>query len=444
METIAELSRRLASGEVTSVALTRACLERAEDPKGEGARVFTWIDREASLAAAERADRDRAAGRVASPLAGIPVSIKALFDVAGQVTTAGSALLKSAPAARVDAEAVRRLRAAGMVPIGHTNMSEFAYSGLGLNPHYGTPGNPADRSRVPGGSSSGAAVSVADGMAAAGLGTDTGGSCRIPAAFCGLTGFKPTARRVPQDGTFPLSKSLDSIGPIARTVECCALLDAALAGEPIAAPSAAELAGRSFAVLGNYVTEDVSPEVAGAFDAALARIEAAGATLTRIALPDLDKLPGLNARGGIVAAEALALHREWLATRESEYDPRVAVRIRKGEGQAAGEYEALLAERRAMIARAAAITEGYDAVLMPTVPITAPETAALEADDALFGRINLLALRNPTVANFLDRCAISLPLPVDGLPVGLTLMGEAMGGRDLLALARGVEGRLAE
>ncbi|MCB1402078.1 MAG: amidase, partial [Rhodobacteraceae bacterium] len=190
-----------------------------------------------------------AAGRVASPLAGIPVSVKALFDVAGQVTTAGSALLRTVAPARADAEAVRRLREAGMVVVGITNMTEFAYSGLGLNPHYGTPGNPADRRRIPGGSSSGAAVSVADGMAAAGLGTDTGGSCRIPAAFCGLTGFKPTARRVPQDGTFPLSKSLDSIGPIARTVECCALVDAALAGEPVSTPSAADLAGRRLAVL---------------------------------------------------------------------------------------------------------------------------------------------------------------------------------------------------
>lgn len=443
MEPIAALSRRLADGTLTSVALTEACLERACDPKGEGARAFTWIDRDGGLAAAERSDRDRAAGRVASPLAGIPVSVKALFDVEGQATTAGSALLRTAAPARADAEAVRRLREAGMVVVGITNMTEFAYSGLGLNPHYGTPGNPADRGRIPGGSSSGAAVSVADGMAAAGLGTDTGGSCRIPAAFCSLVGFKPTARRVPQDGTFPLSKSLDSIGSIARTVECCALVDAALAGKPVSAPSAAELAGRRFAVLDNYVTDDVAPEVAAAFEGALRRLEAAGAVLVPITLPELGKLPELNARGGIIAAEALALHRDWLATREAEYDPRVAVRIRKAEAQGGGEYEALLAERQAMIARAAAITEPFDAVLMPTVPITAPETATLEQDEALFGRINLLALRNPTVANFLDRCAISLPLPVDGLPIGLMLMGETMGDRRLLSVARGVENALA-
>ncbi|HRW14289.1 amidase [Amaricoccus sp.] len=443
MEPIAVLSRQLAQGRLTSVALTEACLERACDPAGEGARAFTWIDRQGSLAAAERADRDRAAGRVASPLAGIPVSVKALFDVAGQVTTAGSALLRTVAPARADAEAVRRLREAGMVVVGITNMTEFAYSGLGLNPHYGTPGNPADRRRIPGGSSSGAAVSVADGMAAAGLGTDTGGSCRIPAAFCGLTGFKPTARRVPQDGTFPLSKSLDSIGPIARTVECCALVDAALAGEPVSTPSAADLAGRRLAVLENYVTDDVAPEVAAAFGGALRRLEAAGAVLVPITLPDLGKLPELNARGGVIAAEALVLHREWLATREAEYDPRVAVRIRKAEAQGADEYQTLLAERQAMIARAAAVTEPFDAVLMPTVPITAPETAALERDEALFGRINLLALRNPTVANFLDRCAISLPVPVDGLPVGLMLMGKSMGDRRLLSLARGVEKALA-
>ena len=258
-----------------------------------------------------------------------------------------------------------------------------------------------------------------------------------------LTGFKPTARRVPQDGTFPLSKSLDSIGPIARTVECCALVDAALAGEPVSTPSAADLAGRRLAVLENYVTDDVAPEVAAAFGGALRRLEAAGAVLVPITLPDLGKLPELNARGGVIAAEALVLHREWLATREAEYDPRVAVRIRKAEAQRADEYQTLLAERQAMIARAAAVTEPFDAVLMPTVPITAPETAALERDEALFGRINLLALRNPTVANFLDRCAISLPVPVDGLPVGLMLMGKSMGDRRLLSLARGVEKALA-
>lgn len=444
MEPIATLARRLAAGETTSLALTRAALDRILDPAGEGKRAFTMIDPDRSLAQARLVDQARAAGAALSPLAGVPVSVKALFDIEGKVTTAGSKVLAGAPPAKADAAAVARLRAAGMVVMGHTNMTEFAYSGLGMNPHYGTPGNPADRARIPGGSSSGAAVSVADGMAAAGLGTDTGGSCRIPAALSGLVGFKPTARRVPSEGCFPLSSTLDSIGPIARTVECCALVDAALAGQPVAAPEAAGLAGVALAVLDNYVTEGLEPAVAAAYAAALARLERAGARLTRIALPDLDRLPGLNARGGIVAAEALALHRAMLAERGDQYDPRVSIRIRKGEEQGPGEYEALLAERAAIIARAAETTRPFAAVLMPTVPITAPRIADLDADEAAYGRTNLLALRNPTVANFLDRCAISLPLPVDGLPVGLTLMGEAMADRQLLALARGAEAALAD
>lgn len=442
METVASLARRMAAGETTGVALTRAALDRILDGKGEGARAFTMIDPERSLALAGLADKARASGGPVTPLTGVPLSVKALFDIEGKVTHAGSKVLAQAPLATADAEAVRRLRAAGMVVMGHTNMTEFAYSGLGLNPHYGTPGNPADRSRIPGGSSSGAAVSVADGMAAVGLGTDTGGSCRIPAAFCGLTGFKPTARRVPQAGCFPLSPTLDAIGSIARSVECCALVDAALAGEAITAPEALPLAGQSLAVLENYVLDGMEPEVAAAFDAALAVLERAGARLTRIRLPDLDRLPELNARGGIIAAEALAAHRDRLAVAEAQYDPRVAIRIRRGETLLPGEYQALLAERQAIIARADAATAGFAAVLMPTVPFRAPKIADLEGDDALFGTTNLLALRNPTVANFLDRPAISLPLPVDGLPVGLMLMGPTMGDRALLALARGVEALL--
>lgn len=443
MEPVSILARRIAAGELSSTELTSACLDRIADPAGEGGRTFVMTDPEQSLIEAGQADKARAEGKASSPLAGVPVSIKALFDIQDKVTTSGAKVMEQAPPARTDAEAVRRLRMAGMVVMGHTNMTEFAYSGLGLNPHYGTPGNPADRSRIPGGSSSGAAVSVADGMAAVGLGTDTGGSCRIPAAFCGLVGFKPTARRVSRSGAFPLSDSFDSVGSIARTVECCALVDAALAGEPITAPGAAPLSGLRFAVLENYVTEGMEDAVASAFGDALRRIEAAGARLTRIRLPDLDRLPDLNARGGIVAAEALKHHRALLARSEAEYDPRVAVRIRKGESLRPGEYEALLETRLAMIGRADETTAGFDAVLMPTVPLTAPRTAALEADDALFGATNLLALRNPTVANFLDRCAISLPLPVAGLPIGLTLMGETMADRALLAVARGVEELLA-
>ncbi|MFV0492283.1 MAG: amidase [Pseudorhodobacter sp.] len=443
MDSLPTLSRRLAAGKTSSVALTRAALDRILDPAGEGARAFTMIDPERSIALAELADKARAEGRTVSPLTGIPVSIKALFDIEGKVTTAGSKVLANAPPARTDAMAVQRLRAAGMPVMGHTNMTEFAYSGLGMNPHFGTPGNPADRDRIPGGSSSGAAVSVADGMAAAGLGTDTGGSCRIPAAFCGLVGFKPTAQRVPQAGSYPLSPTLDSIGSIARSVACCAMIDAALTATTITIPDPPPLSGQRFGVLENYVIDDITPEVATAYEAALARLQAAGVRLIPIRLPDLDRLPDLNARGGIVAAEALAQHHELLANREAEFDPRVSVRILKGRTLKPGEYEALLAERQAIIRRADDSTTGLAAILMPTVPMVAPRIADLDRDEALYGATNLLALRNPTVANFLDRCAISLPLAVNGLPVGLTLMGETMGDRALLALAASVERALA-
>lgn len=441
MTPLAELSRQLEAGETTGLALVSQCLERIADPAGEGARVFLATDPEAALAEAERADALRAEGRAPSPLAGIPVSIKALFDIEGMVTTSGSAILADAPPAKQDAEIVRRLRAAGLVILGHTNMTEFAYSGLGINPHYGTPANPSDPqvARIPGGSSSGAAVSVASGMASVAIGTDTGGSCRIPAAFCGLVGFKPTASRVPATGAFPLSHSLDSIGPIGVSVECCALIDAILAGEPLEMSPTPPLAGLRLAVLDNYVTGDVSGQVARAFAEALRRLEAAGASVQSITIPDLDTLPALNARGGIVAAEAYAVHKDMLAERREDYDPRVSARILKALEQGEGEYDELVAARRRMMADADAITAPYDAVLFPTVPFEAPAIADLEDDEA-FGRVNLLTLRNPTVANILDRCAISIPLPVDGgLPVGLHLMGATGGDRRLLAVAGALE-----
>ncbi|MGD9863393.1 MAG: amidase, partial [Pseudodonghicola sp.] len=375
MQTITELARRLAAGDTTSEALVSQALDRILDPQGEGARAFTMIDPERSLATAREMDALRRAGRAPSPWAGIPISVKCLFDLQGKVTTAGSKVLADAAPAKADAVAISRLRAAGFVIMGHTNMTEFAYSGLGMNPHYGTPGNPADRSRIPGGSSSGAAVSVADGMAAAGIGTDTGGSSRIPAAFCGLVGFKPTARRVPTEGAFPLSQTLDSIGPLARSVADCALLDAIMAGETPAEPVAPAADTLHFAVLDNYVMEGLTPHVAEAFAAAVARLQAAGCRISHITLPDLDRLPGLNAHGGIIAAEALAIHRDLLAAREADYDPRVSVRIRRGETMEPGEYEALLKTRAEIIARADAITAPYDAVLMPTVATEAPKIA---------------------------------------------------------------------
>jgi aspartyl-tRNA(Asn)/glutamyl-tRNA(Gln) amidotransferase subunit A len=436
--TIGQLAADLAAGRITSRKLTEEAFARIEDRNGEGKRVFVKTWRAQALAAAEASDSLRKAGIVVSPLAGIPVSIKNLCDVAGETTLAGSKALSDAPPAQEDAPVVARLRAAGAVIVGSTNMSEFAFSGVGFNPHYGTPGNPADRKRVPGGSSSGAAVSVADRMAVAALGTDTGGSVRIPAAVCGIVGFKPTARRVPIDGVVPLSTSLDSIGPLANSVECCAIVDAVFAGEPIAVPEAVPLAGLRFAVPRHFVMDDLHPVVARAFERALRALAAKGVKVEEIDLPQLDELSAINAKGGFAASEAYAWHKELIARRGGDYDPLVAPRIRRGAEMTAADYIELLAKRADLQKRVTAVTANYDAVVMPTCAIVAPTLDEVATPEG-FTKKNMLLLRNTTVGNFLDRCSISLPCHASGeLPVGFMLMGEAMADKRILAMARSV------
>ena len=324
---------------------------------------------------------------VRSPLEGLPVSIKDLIDVAGQVTTSGSVVLKDAPPAARNAPVIDRLIAAGAVIVGRTNMTEFAFSGLGLNPHYGTPKNPWDRDntargRIPGGSSSGAAVSVTDGMAVVGIGSDTGGSVRIPSALCGLTGFKPTQRRVPIEGTLPLSTSLDSIGPLAASVRCCAIVDAILAGETPTAPAPRELAGARLAVPETLVLNDMDAAVATAFERACARLQAVGVRLTRIAVPEFAEFSRLHARGTLAGAEAWAWHRQLLTERGEEYDPRVGLRMRGGEQMSAADYIDLLAARQRWIAAVESRIAGFDALLMPTVPIIAPRIDELQGSES--------------------------------------------------------------
>ena len=385
---------------------------------------------------------------VRSPLEGLPVSIKDLIDVAGQVTTSGSVVLKDAPPAARNAPVIDRLIAAGAVIVGRTNMTEFAFSGLGLNPHYGTPKNPWDRDntargRIPGGSSSGAAVSVTDGMAVVGIGSDTGGSVRIPSALCGLTGFKPTQRRVPIEGTLPLSTSLDSIGPLAASVRCCAIVDAILAGETPTAPAPRELAGARLAVPETLVLNDMDAAVATAFERACARLQAVGVRLTRIAVPEFAEFSRLHARGTLAGAEAWAWHRQLLTERGEEYDPRVGLRMRGGEQMSAADYIDLLAARQRWIAAVESRIAGFDALLMPTVPIIAPRIDELQGSDQAYFAANGLMLRNPTLINFLDGCALSLPCQAPGqAPVGLMLAG--LGGSDahILALGQAVEAAL--
>lgn len=444
MTPIAALAAELAAGRTSSRALVEEALARTDDPAGEGVRVMLTVHRDAALAAAGASDALRAAGHVPSPLAGLPVSIKDLYDIAGDVTTAAAPVMRNGPPATADATAVARLRAAGAVVIGRTNMTEFAYSGLGLNPHYGTPRNPWDRAagRIPGGSTAGGAVSVTDGMAAFALGSDTGGSVRIPAALCGLAGFKPTTRRIPMDGAFPLSTTLDSAGPLAPTVACCAVIDAVLAGEAPIAPAPLPLEGLRLAVPQTLVLEGLDDTVSRDFDRALDTLSRAGARIAEIAFAELGEVPRINADGGIYA-EAYAVHRRRLGTDADRYDPRVAARILRVKDMSAADYYDVLRARESLIRKADAVTAPYDAVILPTTAMVAPPIAAFDGDDRFYNAANLLMLRNTFCFNFLDRCALSVPMHRPGdAPTGLMVVGETMGDRRLLAIGRAVEAAL--
>jgi len=440
MRTFAQAVRDLATG-TSSRSLVEECLDRILDPAGEGSRTFLKVHADQARAAADYIDALRRYGAAPSRFAGIPVSVKDLFDMVGDVTTAGSVALRDAPAATRDAAAVARVRAAGLIPIGRTNMTEFAFSGVGLNPHYDTPRNSYDRAtgRMPGGSSSGAAVSVTDGMAVGALGTDTGGSCRIPAAVCGIVGFKPTARRIPTGGVSPLSFTLDSVGPLAPTVACCAALDAIMAGEEPDDVTPFRLDGLRLAAPQTMVLDDMDSTVAGAYADALSRLGRAGAKIVDIPLVELDDIAAFNRRGGFAASEAYAWHHKLIAAKGAMYDPRVLVRIMRGKDLDATHYIELIRTRADLMRRIAAISNAFDALVMPTVPIVAPSLASLESEEQ-FRTVNLLMLRNPTIVNVLDRCAISIPCHRHGdAPVGLMLVGEHGADRRLFAIAAAVE-----
>lgn len=443
---LAETLAALAAGTTTSRALTDEAIAAIDDAHREGKRAYIRRFNAQARATAAGWDAQRSAGVALPPLAGVPFSVKDLTDVAGSTTTAGSVALRDAPPAVRDAAYLSRLRAAGAVILGTTNMTEFAMGGLGLNPHYDTPRNPYDRAtgRVPGGSSSGAAVSVTDGMAVAAIGTDTAGSVRMPAALCGITGFKPTARRVPIAGTIPLAESLDSIGPLAPTVACCALIDAVLAGEPVAdVPAPVDVDGLRFAVPQTLVLDGLDADVAAAFERALRRLAAAGARITEIPFALFGELPAFNAAGGYPVVEGYAWHRTLLAERGDQYDPIIAARFRNGATIAAADYIAMQKTRADLIARADAVTAPFDAILMPTVPIVAPPIADFAGDEQRWLTVNRLLIRNPGIVNLLDRCALSLPMHEEGsAPAGLTVMGEAMGDRRLLGIGLGVEAAL--
>jgi aspartyl-tRNA(Asn)/glutamyl-tRNA(Gln) amidotransferase subunit A len=398
------------------------------------------VYREAALAAAEAADARAKAGRSLGPLDGAIVSIKDLFDVAGEVTRAGSRVLFEEGKPTVhDAPVVRRLRAAGAVIVAKTNMSEFAFTGLGINPHYGTPANPADRARVPGGSSSGAAVAVADGFCDIAIGSDTGGSVRIPASFCGVTGFKPSRQRVPTEGAFPLSYTLDSIGPLARSVAACANADAVLAGEAAWTLDAAPLGGLRLGVAQGLPLENLDDTVGRRFPEALDRLERNGARLSYEKLPIFDEMMQVLGRASILVAEVYSIHKERLERRGDDVDQIVRARVNKGVDITAADYINVMRARAALIRAMDASLADVDALVLPTTPIVAPRVDEVGTPKEFMAR-NAMALRNTTIANFFDLTAVSLPLPRDGgLPTGLMLFARNGHDRRLLRIAAAVE-----
>lgn len=418
--------------------LVETCLAQIHQSDGEGSRAFTKVYGDTARERADVLDGISAASSEELPLAGMPISIKDLFDVTGEPTLAGSRVLKDAAPAASDAEIVQRLRKAGAIIVGKTNMTEFAFSGLGLNPHYGTPASPWQREkrRIPGGSSSGAGISVADNMAIAAIGTDTGGSIRIPAAICGLVGFKPTAATVPQSGMLPLSHSFDSIGPIARDVDTCALIHSILTGQRPAPLDAVEPSTITLAVVTNYVLEHLDTQIAAAYEAALNGLSAAGVRLHDITLPVLDGHAAHSVHGGIVVVEAYAWHEKLLAAHSHLYDPRVASRIAYGQRISASGYRRLQEERNRLIRQLKIETQAADAVIMPTIPIIPPTIEAAN-DDANYNKLDRLILRNPAIANIMDGCSITLPChQASEAPAGVMLIARHGRDREILRIAK--------
>lgn len=427
---------------MTSVERTQQALRAIADAGAEGARIFTQVYDAPALAAAAAADARAAAGITLGPLDGRIVSIKDLFDVAGEATTAGSRVLRDAPPAARDAVIVQRLRAAGAVIIGKTNMTEFAFSGIGINPHYGTPGNARDATRIPGGSSAGAGVAVARGMCEIAIGSDTGGSVRIPAAFNGVTGFKPTQARVSREGAFPLSFSLDTVGPLARSVSDCAQADAVLSGQPAQPLAARAVAGLRVGLPRGLLFSQTDDQVLAAFEAGVAALQSARARVSDLALDELLGAPfRLQEQGTLIAAEAAHIHGALLAAgRESELDALVLSRLRRGETIAAAHYVGVQQARARLQPQLDATIADLDILLLPTVPVIAPTIASLDDED-LFHRTNMLVLRNPSVFNFYDLPAVSLPLPRQRgeMPAGWMLVGKRNADRELLAVAAALE-----
>ena len=431
--TAADLGRGIGAGKINPVELAEAFLDRIEShPLAPRiyARATAARARGEAMAAAARAKTGLRKGL----LDGVPVSWKDLFDTAGVATEAGSALLKGRTPGR-DAAVLETATLLGLVCLGKTHMSELAFSGLGLNPVTATPPNLNDDKAVPGGSSSGAAASVAFGLAPAAIGSDTGGSVRIPAAWNDLVGLKTTAGSLPLAGTVPLCERFDTIGPLAHSVEDCALLLAALSGDPVADLAGADLSGTRLAVLETVALDELRDRAAKGFEDAVARLGRAGAQVTRITVPEVAEAMALA--GVLFTSEAYGIWREVIEAAPQKMFPRILERFRSGAAIPAVDYVAAWRRLEAIRQLWAARTAVFDAVLLPTSPILPPDANRLMTDDQYYVTENLLALRNTRIGNLMGVCALTLPTSQPSC--GITLMGGAGQEARLLRLGSAAE-----
>ena len=437
----------LNTNKITARQLVENCLAAIDDPDGEGQRAFISTYHDRARQQADMVDHARKQGWAVPKFAGIPLSVKDLFDEAGIVTTAGSIVLKDAAPASQDAIVVARLKAAGFIVIGRTNMTEFAFSGLGTNAHYGTPRSPFERDpnnpkigRVAGGSSSGSAVSISDQMAVATIGSDTGGSTRAPAAFCGIVGFKPTTDRMPGAGIFPLSTSFDAAGPMGTSVDCCAMLDSLMAGKDGNAEPPFPVKNLRLAIPVGYLFDDLDDHVAQCFAAAIKALSTAGAIIEEMPIAPIEAMRPSNNTKSIVAAEAYALHRDRLESDAvAQYDPYIAHRLAGGHDISTTDYINMFAARKKVWADVQTMTQHFDALVLPTSPALPPTLDTLDSIAAKTA-INARCLRNTSLSNYLDQPTITLPCHDAGTaPVGISLMGPRLHDRRLFAIAAGVE-----
>ena len=442
MATAARLAEELRAGRLDAVELTErtlASIAASKDPA-----IFTEVLGDRAKREAEAARKRLKAGRPLSALDGIPVAWKDLFDIEGRTTTAGSIVLKSEPAAKRDASLLEAAVAAGLVTIGMTNMTEFAYSGIGLNPHYGTPRNPCDpvTARSPGGSSSGSAVAVAAGNVPLAIGTDTGGSIRVPAAFNGIVGYKTSAGHYPMTGVFPLSRTLDSLGPLAHTVEDCVLADMVLRGELVPAARRISLDGVSILIPETLVLDGCETAVLDNFEASIERLAKAGARIKRAPMPALAAIPELISKhGNLIGAEALQVHEVRIKGRDAvRMDQRVVKRIAMAQSMSATDLVTVLQTRAHLIAEVNDLI-ATSILAFPTTPHVSMPIAPLEADDELFFRVNAKTLRNTMVGNFLDWCGVAIPNGKDaeGMPTSILFSARRGGDTDVLSAALAAE-----